>query len=196
MSSSVDADESERPPCRVSRLARPLVLVQQRDGVDQRQILLVVAPRPGPLRRERQLVGVGIHHGQRLQAAAARCAAARSRSLPLLLQPQAFERPGLALQARGCARSAPGSRPPSAIRHRFCSSSSISIGRRRQEDHHRPFDVVFLRLHAARLRVLAGAGDGQFAFATAGASRRSWPSPRPPPRRWRGSCVSGSVSPR
>ena len=37
-------------------------------------------------------------------------------------------------------------------------------GRRRQEDHHRPLDVVLLRFHPARVRVFAGARDGEFAF--------------------------------
>ena len=32
-------------------------------------------------------------------------------------------------------------------------------GRRRQEDHHRPLDAVFLRHHAAGVRVLARRGD-------------------------------------
>ena len=35
----------------------------------------------------------------------------------------------------------------------------------RQEDHDRAFNVVFLRFHAPGMRILAGAGDGEFAFA-------------------------------
>ncbi len=50
MSSSVTRMNSERSALLV-HLARPLVLVQERDGVDQRQVLLVVAPGAGALRR-------------------------------------------------------------------------------------------------------------------------------------------------
>ena len=39
-----------------------LMLVQQRDGVDQRQVLLVIAPRPRAVIKEGQAVGVGVHH--------------------------------------------------------------------------------------------------------------------------------------
>jgi hypothetical protein len=38
----------------------PLVLVQQRDRIDQGQILLVIAPRAGLVREERQAIGVGV----------------------------------------------------------------------------------------------------------------------------------------
>ena len=52
--------------CRL-RLDRPLVLVQQRDGADQRQVLHVVAAGAGAVVEERQLPGVGIDHPQRPQ---------------------------------------------------------------------------------------------------------------------------------
>ena len=41
----------------------PLMLMQQRDRVDKRQIFEIVAPGPGPLGGEGQLVGVGVDHG-------------------------------------------------------------------------------------------------------------------------------------
>ena len=39
-----------------------LVLVQQRDRVDQAQVLLVIAPRPRAVIEEGQPVGIRVHH--------------------------------------------------------------------------------------------------------------------------------------
>ena len=46
---------------------RPLVLVQERDGPDQRQVFFLVAPQPGVFVREREPPGKGIMHRDRLQ---------------------------------------------------------------------------------------------------------------------------------
>ena len=49
------------------RADRPLVLVQQRNGVDQRQVLLLIAPQPHAGRGERQLLGVRVHDREGFQ---------------------------------------------------------------------------------------------------------------------------------
>ena len=53
-------------PFRVSVLQGPLVLVQERDGVDERQELQVIAPRPRHAVREREIAYMLVHHGERL----------------------------------------------------------------------------------------------------------------------------------
>ncbi len=51
---------TDRPPW-------PLVLVQQGDGTDQRQILHVVTPHPRDRVREPELRGEGVHDRQRFE---------------------------------------------------------------------------------------------------------------------------------
>ena len=44
---------------------RALILMQQSDGVDQRQIFFVVTPRAGGFAGKGQSLGIGIEHRQR-----------------------------------------------------------------------------------------------------------------------------------
>jgi hypothetical protein len=60
MSASVTSTYSMRSPSWDARFDLALVLVQERDRVDQREILLVIAPQPRALIREGQRIGVGV----------------------------------------------------------------------------------------------------------------------------------------
>jgi hypothetical protein len=55
-----DFDVGDLPAGVGKGAARPLMLVQQRDRRDQRQVLRMVPPGPGPLVGEAQLRGVGV----------------------------------------------------------------------------------------------------------------------------------------
>ena len=84
MSSSVTSMYSIDCAAVRRRLHLALVLVQQRDRLDQRQVLLVIAPRARAVIEEGQPLGVRIHDRQAAAAAAARCGGAcriASRSL-------------------------------------------------------------------------------------------------------------------
>ena len=87
----------------------------------------------------------------------------REQPLAAFAKPQAFDRPGLALQrvdSRGLFLRFVHRQHKAAVQEFFVDLN----GRRRQEDHHRPFDVVLLRFHPSRVRVFARARDGELAF--------------------------------
>ncbi len=79
-------------------LHRALVLIEQRDGADQRQILHVVAPHARKRVGKRQFIDKRIHHEQRLQQPLSILMQADELLAPLPLQ-QACEGLLLALQA-------------------------------------------------------------------------------------------------
>ena len=56
-------DERHRAARDLPGLGRPLVLVKQGDDVNEREILLMVAPGAGAVSREGQFIGIGIHDG-------------------------------------------------------------------------------------------------------------------------------------
>lgn len=60
-------DVFELPTAVHDRLMGPLVLVKQRQGANQGEVLQVVAPRPGLAVEEGQLAGVRVHDGDGLQ---------------------------------------------------------------------------------------------------------------------------------
>ena len=74
-----------------------LVLVQERERVDQREILLVIAPQARALIRERQRIGVGVSHRDRPQQPLRVLMDFEQPSL-LAARKQAFEGALLALQ--------------------------------------------------------------------------------------------------
>ena len=83
--------------------------------------------------------------------------------LLFLLGHQAFERPRLALQGV----NAFGLLPRLVHRQHQAPVEELLVYLhrcRRQEQHDRAFHMVFLRLHAARGGILAGAGDGELTF--------------------------------
>ncbi|OQC68388.1 MAG: hypothetical protein BWX48_00059 [Verrucomicrobia bacterium ADurb.Bin006] len=142
---------------------RPLVLVKQRDGVHEREIFFVVAPVACARRGEGERGRERIDHGQRRQEPL-RVAEFREQVFALLVREQARERAPLALHAM----NALGLRRALVHRQRQTAVLQllVQVNRgRRQEDHHRAFDVIFLRHHFAGRGVFAGAGDGEFAFA-------------------------------
>ena len=140
-----------------------LVLVQQGDGVNQRQVFLVVAPVAGAPGGEGQGRGVGIENLHRLQKPL-RVAERFQEGLPFLPRHESGQRPPFPLHLV----NAPGLLGALVHRQRQASVLQLLVqvnGRGGQEDHDRAFDVVFLRHHFAGGRVLAGAGNGQLAFA-------------------------------
>ena len=136
--------------------------MQQRDAADERQILHVVAPRPRLAVEEGQLPRVGIDHGDGLQEPLRVAMHGKDRvAVPPLQQP--FERLRLALHPMDGLRLLAvfvDREHKAAVQHLLVEIDR----RRRQEDHHRPFDAVLMREQPARRRVFAGAGDGQHAF--------------------------------
>ena len=146
----------------------PLVLVQQRDGVDQGEILFMIAPGAGLVGEEGQAVGVGVDHGQGAQEA-----------LGVLMQGEqaGFVLPGgqprqgalLALAAVDGfgLLAAFVHREHEAAVHQFLVDLD---GRRRQEDHDRAFDAVLLGDEVAGSRVFARRWQSSIRLRTARAS--------------------------
>jgi hypothetical protein len=81
-------------PVATGRLDGALELKQQRDDVDQAQVLHVVPPGPGPVVEERQMTGIRIHHRQRPQQPLG-VAVERQHVLPLASGQQPVQRPAL-----------------------------------------------------------------------------------------------------
>ena len=182
-------------PLCVDGLDRPLVLVQQRDRADQRQVLQVIAPGAGLRVEEGQLAGEGVGDQQRAQqplGVAVELAGCGCRSSPGRAGPRGSARSRCRRwMARVCSRSS----STVSTRQRFSSSSSISIAvvvRKIITGPSTRYSWVTSFPVAGSLPVDA---IGQLAFATAGASAHSWPARRLPPRRWPGSCACRSVSP-
>ncbi len=146
----------------ISLADRPLVLVQQRNSVDQRQVLLLIPPQPHARRGERELLGERVHHSKRPQKRLC-CTmrgdnglAARSRQQPL----QRPRRPLPRLDRSGLFARLVDRQHQTAIQQLL-----IDVDRgRRQEQHHRPFHAVFLRDQLTCQRILASAGDRQLAL--------------------------------
>ena len=140
----------------------PLVLVQQRNRLDQGQELHVIAPgtravggeahfervRVGDRKRTQQPLRVAMH-GKDVDA--------------LLACPESLQRLRLAL----LLVNRPRLRLVLVHRQHHATVQQLFVdvdGRRGQEDHHRTLDPVFMRAQTARVRVLAGRGDAQLAF--------------------------------
>ncbi|OQC68361.1 MAG: hypothetical protein BWX48_00069 [Verrucomicrobia bacterium ADurb.Bin006] len=142
---------------------RPLVLVEQGNRINEREIFLVVAPVACARRGERERRRERIDDRQRRQEPL-RVAEFREQVFALLVRQQTRERAPLALHAM----NALGLRRALVHRQRQAAVLQLLVqvnGRGRQENHHRAFDVIFLRDHLAGRGVFARAGDGEFAFA-------------------------------
>jgi hypothetical protein len=139
-----------------------LVLVEQCDHIDQRQILFVIAPGPRPIIQERQPVGIGVHHGQRLDQPLRVLMGFEDR-LALGLGQKAGERAPLAL--RGVDRRRLFSPLIEGEHQTPVEQFLIDLRRRRgQCDHHRPLNAVLLGDQFAGGRILGGRGDGKLPF--------------------------------
>ena len=129
---------------------------KQRDGVNERQIFFVVAPVARARRGERQARRIRIQHVHRLQQPL-RVAKFFQHVLPFRLGDESRQRAPFPLQPM----DAPGLL--GALVHRQRQTTVLKFfvqvnRRRRQKNHHRAFDVIFLRHHFAGGRVFAGAG--------------------------------------
>ena len=173
---------------RCSALHLPLVLVQQRDGLDELRYLT---------------------WSRRVRVFSSR--KVRREAKGLCDEERAQEPLGVPVDLQDAVRASCRARSPRASEARRCSwwmrprllaalvdrqheaavqQLLVDLDRRgRQEDHHRPFDAVLLRDEPPRLRVLAGGGDRQLAFGLQELQGVAAPSPRLPPRRWPGSCA-------
>ena len=128
----------------------------------------MIAPRADHGIRKALLARVFIDHAQRPQQPL-RVAVQLDDLVALRPAPTALERLRLALLLMDRPASARGLRSPSA--RAAIQQLLVHVLRRRgQEDHHRAFDRVLVRHQLAALRVFAGRGDLQPAFATATAS--------------------------
>ena len=126
MSSSVDFDVFDALAVVLDGFARPLMLVQQRDRADQRQILHVVAPRARLAVEERQLPRVRIDHEDAASRAAARCDARRgSRRGPAVASSPSSVCASRCMRWMACVCSR--SSLTVSTRQRFSSSSSRSM---------------------------------------------------------------------
>ena len=144
-----------------ARDALTLVLVQQRQRGDQRQVLGMVPPHPRLVDAKGQLLGPGNDHAQRFEQPLGVLVPLAYR---LAIGRDAFQRVGRPLplvDGRGLCRLLVDRQAQAAVEQlgiRF-------FGRGGQQHGHRAFDFVVLRLLAARVPVLARAGDGQPPFA-------------------------------
>jgi hypothetical protein len=141
----------------------PLILMEQRDGADQREELGVVAARARQPVREAQLARIRIDYGDRPQQPL-RVAMQRGNGLAAAPGQQAFERLRLTLPAVDGA----GLLAVLVHRQRETAVEQLFVdldGGGGEEDHHRAFDAVLMRDQAAGGRVLAGGSDRQHAFA-------------------------------
>ena len=139
-----------------------LMLMQQRDRLDQRQELHVVAPCPRHGIREAALLQAFDHHIDRAQEPL-RVAVQAHDLVPPRPRLQAFERLRLALllmDGLGLFAVLVDRQHKAAI-HQFLVHL---VRRRRQEQHHRPLHRVLVRNQLAAHRVFAGAGDIQLAL--------------------------------
>ena len=141
----------------------PLVLVQQGDGLDQVQVLVVVPAGPGAVVQEGQPAGVRVDHRQPPQE-----------PLGVAVQPQqagALPLAGVALQGAQLPLQpvdGPGLLPVLVHRQHHAAVLQLLVdldGGGGQEDHHRPLHLVLVRHQPPRGRVLAGGGDGQLPLA-------------------------------
>ena len=149
-------------PVDVQALHLPLVLEEKGDGLDELEVLDVVAPHPRLLVEEGEARGVGVVDEE---------GAEEPLGVPVDLQclrlatrgQDAVERRGPPLQLVDAPRLLPAlvdGQDEAAVEELLVDLDR----RRRQEDHHRPFDAVLLRDEPSRLRVLAGGGDRELAF--------------------------------
>ena len=131
----------------------PLVLVQQRDGANQRQIFHVVAPRPGLAVEEGQFPRVRIGYEERLEQPL-RVAMDCRIVFAVLPRQQPFERLRLALlfvDGLGLRAVFVHRQHQAAIQQLF-----VQVYRRGgEEDHHRAFDAILMRDEPPRRGVFA-----------------------------------------
>ena len=154
ISSSVASMYSSAWPLCVDGLPWPLILVQERDGADEREVLHVIAPRARAAVEEGQLARVGIHHQHGLQE-------------PLRV----------AMHAEDFFALVPGQQPFDGLRFALLSVDRlrlravlvhgqhqtavekffVEIDRRRgEEEHHRAFDAILVRDEPSGRGVFAG----------------------------------------
>ena len=131
-----------RLPCG-QRFDFPLVLVKQRDGVNERQIFFVVAPVARARRGKGQCRRERIDDVERLQQPL-RVAELFQQVFPFLVRNQARQRAALALHAMNASGLL------GALVHRQRQTTVLQLlvqvnGRGRQKNHHRAFNVIFLR---------------------------------------------------
>jgi hypothetical protein len=158
-----DLDVGERGGPAGHGLPLPLVLVEERDRVDQGEVLLVIPPGPGPAIQEAELGSEGVHHRDGRQQPL--------RVLMELDQPLALGAGQEAVQ--GPRRPLPLVDRPglrAALVHREHQGAVgqllVHLQRRRgQEQLHRTLHPVGMRHQLARLGILAGRGDGELALA-------------------------------
>ena len=146
----------------LDRLHLPLVLVKERDGVDQRQVLGMVPPGPGPGVEESQGRRVGVDHRERPKQPLGVSVPADDR-LPVLAGQEAFERSALPLEAVDRPRLLPGlvDRQDQAAVEELLVDVDGGGG---EKDRDRPLDPVLVGHEPAGLRVLARRGDRELAF--------------------------------
>lgn len=141
------------------RLHRPLVLVQKRNRVDQRQVLLVVATHPRCMARKLQTRRQLVHHRHGPQQPL-RVLVHRHDVATLMLQAPAHKRARRALQVLNRTRLL----GPFIHRQHQAAIQKLLVdvdARRRHHHHHRPRHLVLLRHQPPRLRVLARARNRQ-----------------------------------
>lgn len=117
-------------------LHRPLVLVQQRHGVDEGEVYLMIAPRARLVTEERQPVGIRVHYRQRAQ---------QPLGVLVQLDQARLVLPGLQPRQRAPLALKPvdglGLRVASIDAEHHAAVQQLFVdldGGRRQEDHHRP----------------------------------------------------------
>ena len=163
----------------LGRLDFALVLMKERDGVDQGQVFLVVPTRARALVEEGQPLGVGVDHGQGFEKALG-ISVQGADGLGLFTGQQALQRPGAArcrdLDASGLVpdsrpRSTPGSGSTVLRRCRSPWWSTAGItGPSTRYSSVTSFPVG---------GVLSSGRDGQLALRTEAASGHSWPAGPP-----------------
>src|SRR5262249_25962603 len=135
---------------------------EERDRFDELQVLRVIAPGARPVVQEGELTDVGVDDVERPEEALRVVVAAMDLDA-FLRRPQALQRLRPALQLVD---------PPRLLASLVDRQDKRAVEellvdlyrRRRQEDHHRPFDAVLLRDETARARILASRRDRDLAL--------------------------------
>ena len=144
------------------RLHLALVLVEQRNRSNQRQILHVVPTRPRLVVQKRELLRVRIRYEKRLQEALGVLVQRHHVPAVVVLQ-EAFER----LRVPLTLVNRPRLLAPLVHGEHDAAVQKLLVHlerRRRQEDHHRALHAVFLRDEPPRRGVFARRCDGELAL--------------------------------